>query len=101
MTSVADSPLNSRWPVSISWTTTPKAQISARLSTGLPRACSGLMYAAVPNSSPRAVCTGVVIVGEFARSPAGIVAISFARPKSSTLTTPSSRTLMLAGFKSR
>jgi hypothetical protein len=36
-------PPNSILPVSISYSTTPKAQISARLSTGLPRACSGDM----------------------------------------------------------
>jgi hypothetical protein len=30
-------------PVSISCNTQPKAQMSARLSTGWPRACSGLM----------------------------------------------------------
>jgi hypothetical protein len=34
---------NSRFPVSISWSTTPKAHTSARLSTGWPRACSGAM----------------------------------------------------------
>jgi len=36
-------PVNSRSPVSISKTTTPNAHMSARLSTGFPRACSGLM----------------------------------------------------------
>ena len=34
---------NGRRPASISNRTTPKAQMSARLSAGLPRACSGLM----------------------------------------------------------
>ena len=42
-TSQTVSPANSRAPVSISKSTTPKAQTSARLSTGLPRACSGDM----------------------------------------------------------
>jgi len=37
------SPLNTRRPASISKITTPKDQISARRSTGLPLACSGLM----------------------------------------------------------
>ena len=37
------SPPNGRRPVSISYSTTPKAQMSARLSTALPRACSGAM----------------------------------------------------------
>ncbi len=39
-------------PVSISNNTAPNAQISARLSTGFPRACSGDMYAAVPMITP-------------------------------------------------
>jgi len=42
-TSLTVSPSKSLWPVSISHSTTPKAQMSARLSTGLPRACSGDM----------------------------------------------------------
>ena len=40
---IVSSPLNSRSPVSISHATTPNAQISARLSTFFPRACSGAM----------------------------------------------------------
>jgi len=36
-------PAKSGSPVSISSSTAPKAQMSARLSTGRPRACSGLM----------------------------------------------------------
>jgi hypothetical protein len=36
-------PSNSRRPDSISKSTTPNAQMSARLSTGCPRACSGDM----------------------------------------------------------
>ena len=54
-TSLTVSPSKSRRPVSISHSTTPKAQMSARLSTGLPRACSGDMYAAVPRMIPAAV----------------------------------------------
>jgi len=53
--SLTVSPAKSRWPVSISHTITPKAQMSARLSTALPRACSGDMYAAVPRIMPAAV----------------------------------------------
>ena len=37
------SPSKARRPVSISKSTQPKAQMSVRLSTALPRACSGLM----------------------------------------------------------
>ncbi len=42
-TSLTVSPSKSLSPVSISHSTTPKAQMSARLSTGLPLACSGAM----------------------------------------------------------
>ena len=38
--------------------------MSARLSTGLPLACSGLIYAAVPSTAPGSVMASV-IVGEF------------------------------------
>ena len=37
------SPRNAGRPVSISYNTQPNAQMSVRLSTGFPRACSGLM----------------------------------------------------------
>ncbi len=43
MVSETSSAAKGRDPVSISYNTTPNAQMSARLSTGLPRACSGLM----------------------------------------------------------
>jgi hypothetical protein len=43
--------------------TTPNAQISARLSTIAPRACSGAMYAAVPRITPARV-PSTVNVGE-------------------------------------
>ena len=42
-----------------SYSTHPKAQISARLSTGFPRACSGDMYAAVPMITPICVAAAV------------------------------------------
>ena len=41
--SLSVSPPNGRWPVTISYSSTPNAQMSARLSTSLPRACSGAM----------------------------------------------------------
>ncbi len=41
--SLTVSPSKARFPVSISYSTHPKAQTSVRLSTALPRACSGLM----------------------------------------------------------
>ena len=80
--------------------------MSARLSTGFPRACSGDMYAAVPMTIPISVAAAVnEIVGE------ALVGLkpcapyegssAFARPKSSTFTVPSVLILMLAGFRSR
>ena len=103
ITSTALVPSNARRPVSISYSTQPKAQISARLSTALPRACSGAMYAAVPRIIPARVIAGVVIVGDIdtlGDDPA-TGSIAFAMPKSSTFTVPSVRTFTLAGLRSR
>ncbi len=62
------------------------------------------MYAAVPRIMPTPVImAGVVSVGDidmFDEEPA-VGSIAFARPKSSTFTVPSDRTLMFAGFRSR
>jgi hypothetical protein len=41
--SVIVSPANALRPLSISYSTQPNAQMSVRLSTARPRACSGLM----------------------------------------------------------
>jgi hypothetical protein len=78
--------------------------MSARLSTGLPFACSGAMYAAVPRMRPAAVIVaGLVNVGDAGPDAAGSPdrSMALARPKSRTLTVPSDRTLMFAGFRSR
>ena len=53
--------------MSISYSTQPNDQISVRLSIGLPRACSGLMYAAVPRITPSRV-PPTVTVGDCERS---------------------------------
>ncbi len=104
-------PSNALRPVSISKSTQPKDQMSVRRSTGFPRACSGLMYAAVPRIVPRMVIAGYVSVGELAglepglslslRAPGSVGANIFANPKSRTLSLPSGRTLMFAGLRSR
>ena len=76
--------------------------MSLRRPTVFPRACSGLMYAAVPKITPIWVMAGVVMVGDLdasAEVPAG--SIAFANPKSKTFTVPSGLTLMFAGFRSR
>ena len=46
-----------------SYSTQPNAQISVRLSTALPRACSGLMYAGVPRITP-CIVAAMLSVGE-------------------------------------
>ena len=94
---------NARRPTSISKRTQPNAQMSLRLSTVLPRACSGLMYAAVPRIIPACVIAGVVIVGacDIPGDIALVGSSAFAKPKSSTFTVPSGRTFTLAGLRSR
>ncbi len=104
--SLTVSEANSRAPVSISHSTTPNAQMSARASTVPPRACSGDMYAAVPRITPCIVpSAGDVSVGECVSCPATAPpeaappgpdeeaaptgSIALARPKSRTLTFPS------------
>ena len=49
------SPRNTGVPVSNSKRMQPNAQMSVRLSTACPRACSGLMYPQVPRIMPAAV----------------------------------------------
>jgi hypothetical protein len=94
------SPSKGLRPVSISNSTQPNAQTSLRLSADRPFACSGLMYAAVPMIIPARVDPSV-IVGESSIEAVRSGSMAFARPKSSTLTTPSGVMAMLAGFRSR
>ncbi len=61
------SPPNGRRPASISNSTAPNAQMSVHLSTALPRACSGDIYAAVPKIIPACVIAGDVMVGDALR----------------------------------
>jgi hypothetical protein len=97
------SPWNSLRPVNISNRTTPKDQMSARRSTALPFACSGLMYEAVPRITPATVPVDV-IVGDIDALASALVASpdrALASPKSSTLTWLSGVNLTLAGLRSR
>ena len=82
-TSLTSAPPKGRRPASISNSTRPNAQMSARVSADLPRTCSGAMYAAVPRSTPNSV-PRAVSVGEFVASPdaGGSECSAFARPKS-------------------
>jgi hypothetical protein len=74
--------------------------MSERLSTGLPLACSGDIYAAVPRIDPAIV--PLTMVGEFEIVVfVGALSIALAKPKSRTLTFPSLVTLMLPGLRSR
>ena len=94
-----------RCPVSISYSTTPNAQMSARWSTALPLRLLGRHVGRGAEDHARLRHRGRVIVGECstsafdARRAAGSIAL--ARPKSSTFTVPSARTLMFAGLRSR
>ena len=60
--SIAVSAANGRRPASISYSTTPSANRSARASTGRPTSCSGAMYAGVPIIAPTAVSGRAVFV---------------------------------------
>ena len=68
------SPLKGVEPVSISYITTPSEYRSLRPSTGLPWACSGEKYVAVPMTEPVRV--------RLASAPADM---AVAMPKSATL----------------
>ena len=61
------------------------------------------MYAAVPRIIPAWVIAGLAKVGELVALALELAtgSIAFARPKSSTFTVPSGRTLTFAGFRSR
>ena len=98
MVSDAVSPANARRPVSISYTMQPNAQTSLRASAACPRACSGLMYAGVPRTTSLA-CDPRRRHSRGRRRRIG--GCGLARPKSSTLTTPSRRILMFDGLRSR
>ncbi len=97
-----DFPANARRPVTISYSTAPKLKMSLRASTFPPVACSGDMYPAVPATTPGwlSASGALAVVSE---SPGSSVssATRFARPKSSTLTTPSRVTITFAGLRSR
>ena len=104
----SSSPSNARRPVSISKRTTPNAQMSARRSTGLPARLLRRHVGGGAEDDRRAACAcGRVSVGELVdASPASAGEVAsgssaFARPKSSTFTVPSARTLTFAGFRSR
>jgi hypothetical protein len=71
-------------PVSISKSTQPKAQMSVRLSGDCPRACSGLMYAAVPMMMPGCVAVASA-VGASVKPESLSAGWSFASPKSEHL----------------
>ena len=95
------SPGNARRPASISNSTAPNAQMSARRSTACPwpapepcrPPCRGSSRLASP---PRSGWANSRIAGGAAESSA-----AFAKPKSSTFTVPSGVTFTFAGFRSR
>ena len=103
--SVTSSPSNARLPVSISYSTHAERPDVAALVHGLARApAPGSCTRPCRGSSRACIIAGDVIVGDMRharrhRAPVG--SIAFARPKSSTFTVPSGRTLMFAGLRSR
>jgi hypothetical protein len=96
-TSLPLGPAKGERPASISYSITPSDQMSVRASTCWPRACSGDMYAAVPTTVPASVLTPIWVVS----APPPTTGASLARPKSSTLTTPSGRSMTFSGLMSR
>src|SRR5262245_8613762 len=81
MLSAAVSPAKARAPLSISYSTAPNANMSARWSTARPRTCSGAMYPNVPRIMP------ALVVAPPARVTSALpVSTGFARPKSRILT---------------
>ena len=80
-------PPNGRQPVTISASTTPNDHTSVRWSSGFPIACSGDMYAAVPDV--RILCEALALL------------ITRAKPKSTIFATPRSVIMMFEGLISR
>ncbi len=102
ITSEVVGPVNACAPVRHSKMTQPNAHTSVRRSTARPRACSGLMYDAVPSTRPMAVPETPMVGG--AESPAATgdsAAPPLARPKSSTFATRAGVSITLPGLRSR
>ena len=91
-------PSNAFLPVTISYTSAPKAKRSVRASASLPSSCSGAMYCIVPRIVPGTV-SGLSCVVSADSVDTGDT-LSFARPKSSSFV-PLSVSMMLPGFRSR
>ena len=96
-------PLKARSPVAISWSSAPKAKMSARASGSLPSSCSGAMYWNVPMRLPSAA-KGLSPVASALSSEAAATgvsgALSFASPKSSSFA-PDLVSMTFPGLRSR
>jgi hypothetical protein len=86
--------------VSISKQHRSYAQMSARLSTVFPRACSGDMYAAVPSIIPACVIAGVVIGGNIEKPGDEPAPGSIALPQRAKSSCGTARTLRMWDFDS-
>src|SRR3974377_161096 len=82
--SVTVSPVNACFPVNISYSTHPNAQMSARRSTVLALACSGDMYAAVPSNTPCIVAMRLMVGDVEMSIEDGSPSSALAKPKSRT-----------------
>lgn len=94
------SPANGRVPVTISYSTTPRAQMSLRASASLPSTCSGAIYGSVLRIVPDAESMAVERPSMPDIEIGAPVPFSFASPKSSSLR-PAFVTMMFAGLMSR
>ena len=104
MVDETSSPSNARLPVTSSYSTQPKAQMSARLSTGLPRACSGAHVGGRPEDDAGLALRAIDTVGDVAASAtrakrAGVKRLCDAEIEQ--LHHAHGRSLMLAGLRSR
>ena len=100
--STACRPRNGGWPVTISYSTTPRLKTSVRWSAAWPEACSGELYPIEPYGTPTSVSGSSVLRPGVAGplSPASGTSI-FARPKSRMRAWPPGPTMMFAGLRSR
>src|ERR1700687_5841920 len=92
-------PLESLFPVNISYTTAPNAKMSVRALASSPSSCSGAMYWNVPRMAPWAVRFGGV-VGNIENPAAATAGVCLARPKSRSFA-PAFVSMILPGFRSR
>jgi hypothetical protein len=96
----AVAPANGRFPVTSSYTMTPRAKTSIRASIGRPAICSGAMYPGVP-ATAAALAPGGAGPGSSAVGALSISTDWRASPKSRSLTLPAGVNMTFSGLRSR